>query len=234
MSKKGPRTDLFKAMTASLSEEIIAQYLEVARHVRDQELARQREKERRKEARKRARRALLESLGLLPPKRKKKSKKKKSSPHSSDRGTQTAKPAEEKAAKTLPKEKPARKLPKEKPAEKPTRKKRAARPGKGSSGRPAAAAPEETAPADKKKAARAAAGSATDGEIGRNKGPGQSKKPKPITREDILKLVIADELGYLDTVKEDGWGGLTTAQSGRVGGMMTRRMKRIEKGLPPV
>jgi len=76
MSKKGPRTEAFKIMTASLSEEIIAQYLEIARHVRDQELARQRERERRKEARKRARRAFLESLGLRPPKRKKKKKPK--------------------------------------------------------------------------------------------------------------------------------------------------------------
>lgn len=62
---------------------------------------------------------------------------------------------------------------------------------------------------------------------------GQGKRPKPITREDILKLAIADELGYLDTVRADGWGGLSTAQSGRVGGTMTRRMKRLERESPP-
>jgi len=44
--------------------------------------------------------------------------------------------------------------------------------------------------------------------------------------------MIADELGYLDTVTKHGWGGLTTAQSGRVGGMMTRRMKSLEKKQP--
>ncbi|MCL6580470.1 MAG: alpha/beta-type small acid-soluble spore protein [Firmicutes bacterium] len=64
--------------------------------------------------------------------------------------------------------------------------------------------------------------------------PKPSRRRKPITREDILKLAIADDLGYLDKVRKDGWGGLTTAESGRVGGMMTRRMKRLERGLPPV
>jgi len=62
----------------------------------------------------------------------------------------------------------------------------------------------------------------------------KSRNRKPITRVDILKLAIADDLGYLGKVRDDGWGGLTTAESGRVGGMMTRRMKRLEKGLPAV
>lgn len=61
--------------------------------------------------------------------------------------------------------------------------------------------------------------------------PAKSRARKPITREDILKLYVADSLGYLNKVRADGWGGLTCAESGRVGGMMTRRMKRIENGL---
>lgn len=184
MSKKGPRSDAFLALTASLSEEVIERYIDIACEVRDKELARRREAERRKAAERRARMALLKSLGLLPPgwgkKKSKKAKKGKVSGAAGEaRGREGA--AKSEAAPRSPgsaREEPALLAPKA--------------------------------------------------------NPGQGKKPKPITRADILKLAIADELGYLETVRQDGWGGLTSAQSGRVGGTMTRRMKRLKKGLPPV
>lgn len=40
-----------------------------------------------------------------------------------------------------------------------------------------------------------------------------------------LKLLIVGELGLLDKVKADGWGGLSAAESGRVGGLMAKRMR---------
>jgi len=192
VSKKGPRSDAFRNLARSLSDEVIERYLEIARQVRDQELARRREMERRKAAEKRARLALLAALGLVPLQR-----KKKKTPQARKTGSGA------------------------------TGKSRKA--GKGAGGKnaaapPATARPPRPAPVD-------AGAASTDLATHANKG--QGKKPKPITREDILKLAIADELGYLDTVRSDGWGGLTTAQSGRVGGMMTRRMRRLEKGLPP-
>lgn len=48
------------------------------------------------------------------------------------------------------------------------------------------------------------------------------KKASPL---DKLKVEVASELGLMDKVKEVGWGGLTAAESGRVGGIMTRRLK---------
>ncbi|MGE5561206.1 MAG: small, acid-soluble spore protein, alpha/beta type [Chloroflexota bacterium] len=53
------------------------------------------------------------------------------------------------------------------------------------------------------------------------------KKPKekPDTPMERLKLLIAGELGLLDKVRSDGWGGLSSAESGRVGGLMAKRMR---------
>ena len=59
-------------------------------------------------------------------------------------------------------------------------------------------------------------------------------KNKKITREDILKMEdaermkyeIAEELGILDRVLEDGWRSLSAKETGKIGGMMTSRKKR--------
>ena len=48
----------------------------------------------------------------------------------------------------------------------------------------------------------------------------------PITDNDRLKYEIAAELGLLPLVLVRGWGGLTTAQSGRIGGIMQHRMRQ--------
>lgn len=66
----------------------------------------------------------------------------------------------------------------------------------------------------------------------RKKGATEPKKPKerPDTPMERLKLLIVGELGLLDKVKADGWGGLSAAESGRVGGLMAKRM-RDEPGI---
>lgn len=55
------------------------------------------------------------------------------------------------------------------------------------------------------------------------------KRPEKMTiREQELekiKLEIAEELGLGDKVKENGWGNLTARETGRVGGVMSRRLK---------
>lgn len=53
-------------------------------------------------------------------------------------------------------------------------------------------------------------------------------KPSPGDPLDVLKFELAEEMGLLEKVKREGWGGLSAAESGRLGGMMTRR--RIERG----
>lgn len=50
-----------------------------------------------------------------------------------------------------------------------------------------------------------------------------------IKPEDKLKYEIAKELGYLDKVMQSGWKSLTAKESGRIGGLMTKRRKE-QKG----
>ena len=61
-----------------------------------------------------------------------------------------------------------------------------------------------------------------------------SKKEKKIdldnlTPEESLKLEIAAEIGVYDKVLAQGWRSLTAKESGRIGGMMTRRKRAAQK-----
>ena len=61
-----------------------------------------------------------------------------------------------------------------------------------------------------------------------------SKKEKKIdldnlTPEESLKLEIAAEIGVYDKVLTQGWRSLTAKESGRIGGMMTRRRREALK-----
>lgn len=42
---------------------------------------------------------------------------------------------------------------------------------------------------------------------------------------ETLKYEIAEELGLTDKIKTYGWSGLTAEETGRVGGLMTKRKK---------
>ena len=50
-----------------------------------------------------------------------------------------------------------------------------------------------------------------------------------ITPEEQLKYEIAGELGLLDRVIESGWKSLTAKETGRIGGLMTKRKKELNK-----
>jgi small acid-soluble spore protein F (minor alpha/beta-type SASP) len=50
--------------------------------------------------------------------------------------------------------------------------------------------------------------------------------PQEKIREKI-KYEIAEELGLVDKVKELGWSSLTAEETGRIGGMMTRKKKQL-------
>ncbi len=57
-----------------------------------------------------------------------------------------------------------------------------------------------------------------------------SEKGKKIRWEDLspddkMKYEIAGELGLLDKVKTQGWKALTAKETGRIGGLMTRRKR---------
>lgn len=49
-------------------------------------------------------------------------------------------------------------------------------------------------------------------------------------REELLnqiKMEIVAELGLMEKVEKVGWSGLSAAESGRVGGLMTQRLRQL-------
>ena len=58
------------------------------------------------------------------------------------------------------------------------------------------------------------------------KKPIDMDKVKP---EDMMKYEIAKELGLFDRVLENGWGSLSAKETGRIGGIMTRKKKEEER-----
>ena len=50
-----------------------------------------------------------------------------------------------------------------------------------------------------------------------------------LPEEEKLKYEIAQELGLLDQVLEEGWKTLSAKETGRIGGIMNRRRKQKEK-----
>ena len=60
------------------------------------------------------------------------------------------------------------------------------------------------------------------------------KKNKPIkleelTQEEKMKYEIAEELGRLDKVMQEGWTSLSSKETGRIGGLMTKKRREAEK-----
>jgi small acid-soluble spore protein F (minor alpha/beta-type SASP) len=57
------------------------------------------------------------------------------------------------------------------------------------------------------------------------------KANKTLTEAEALrekiKYEIAEELGLRDKVDQLGWSGLTAEETGRIGGVMTRRKKKM-------
>ena len=45
-------------------------------------------------------------------------------------------------------------------------------------------------------------------------------------RDLQMKMEIAEELGLLEKVEQVGWKGLTSRESGRIGGIMGKRKKQ--------
>ena len=46
-----------------------------------------------------------------------------------------------------------------------------------------------------------------------------------VESEEMAKYEIAEELGLLDKVLEQGWKSLTSKETGRIGGMVTKRKR---------
>ena len=47
-----------------------------------------------------------------------------------------------------------------------------------------------------------------------------------LSSKEKMKYEIAEELGLLDRVLTDGWKTLSAKETGRIGGIMTKRMRK--------
>lgn len=54
----------------------------------------------------------------------------------------------------------------------------------------------------------------------------EAYKKNLLTPEEKLKYEIAEEMGLLDKVLTDGWRSLSAKETGRIGGLMTRRKRK--------
>ena len=77
-------------------------------------------------------------------------------------------------------------------------------------------------------------GNDLDAEKRRRSDMAKTKKQKPfdptdLTPEEKMKFEIAEELGLLERVRESGWKSLSAKETGRIGGLMTKRRREQEK-----
>ena len=50
-----------------------------------------------------------------------------------------------------------------------------------------------------------------------------------LTPDEKVKYEIAEELGLLDRVMKDGWKSLTSKETGRIGGLITKKKRQNDK-----
>ena len=50
-----------------------------------------------------------------------------------------------------------------------------------------------------------------------------------LSQEERLKYEVAEELGLLPKLQEVGWAGLSTAESGKIGGIVGARLRNVRK-----
>lgn len=54
-------------------------------------------------------------------------------------------------------------------------------------------------------------------------------KLEELTKEEKLKYEIAEELGLLDQVLNDGWKSLSSKETARIGGLLARKKREASK-----
>lgn len=50
---------------------------------------------------------------------------------------------------------------------------------------------------------------------------------RPMTELEKMKYEAAAELGLIDRLLKVGWGGLTAGETGRIGGLVAQRLRRM-------
>lgn len=56
-----------------------------------------------------------------------------------------------------------------------------------------------------------------------------SIQKKKTELNEKLKYEIAEELGLLDKVLEGGWRSLTSKETGKIGGLITKKRRELDK-----
>ena len=56
-----------------------------------------------------------------------------------------------------------------------------------------------------------------------------SVQKKKTELNERLKYEIAEELGLLDKVLEGGWRSLTSKETGKIGGLITKKRRELDK-----
>ena len=56
---------------------------------------------------------------------------------------------------------------------------------------------------------------------------------KTLEQDEKMKYEVAEELGLLDRVLSEGWKSLSSKETGRIGGMVTKRKKQMKQGDDP-
>ena len=51
---------------------------------------------------------------------------------------------------------------------------------------------------------------------------------RELSGEEKMKYEIAEELGLLDKVLEEGWKTLSAKETGRIGGLVTKRKREMQ------
>lgn len=54
------------------------------------------------------------------------------------------------------------------------------------------------------------------------------KSINELSPEEKMKYEIAEELGLLDKVLNEGWRSLTSKETGRIGGLVTKKKRKME------
>lgn len=57
----------------------------------------------------------------------------------------------------------------------------------------------------------------------------EAYKQGNLSSEELRKYEIAEELGILDKVLEQGWKSLSAKETGRIGGIMARKKKEFPR-----
>lgn len=55
--------------------------------------------------------------------------------------------------------------------------------------------------------------------------PSNKKSEEDLIKEKI-KMEIAEELGLADKIRQDGWGALNSMEAGKIGGILSKRLKK--------